>query len=412
MKLNYLKSLDIIVIIIFQIIVLSMYYIGPISYIGVEKTYKVGAFVLIYLFFLILGYSLGARVFVKGITGPKDKNNFLKKSFLITFVFLIFDFIYKIDILNFRFNDIGALYSRSANLVSNSDSLYEYFKMFFGYYIFGLFPLFILSYNKIGNKMKICGFFLIFSTILLYVFSGTNKILFNYLIIFFIIYLMSFKNNIKNYSYIFLIIGVFIAVFFFFSIGQITREGSSAIGGYNPIIGSYSKYSIEDGVLLVGFSSLVSYMIQGYRAFELSFYVDWEWTYGFGNSSFLSRQLDRVLGVNISDLSMPAKIEVFGWDRFNNWSSFYTWWISDVGYYGVCILMLVMGFLFRVVKNTLHIYNDVSSQIIYFYFIILFFYLSANNQIFQSGENLLGFTLLLVPYFLFRKIYVSNGKIQ
>ena len=171
-------------------------------------------------------------------------------------------------------------------------------------------------------------------------------------------------------------------------------------------------FNDDDGNGLVFYSAITSYLTQGYRAFDLSQDEDFDFTWGVGNSTFFSRQIDRIFDLDISDKTYPAKLEEYGWDRYNYWSTFYVWWASDLGFFGVGFLMFFLGFMFRCIENTKDMMvDDTASKILYYYFVIMFFYLSANNQIFQSGEGSIGFLSLIIPFFFFRRFKAINkGK--
>ena len=195
----------------------------------------------------------------------------------------------------------------------------------------------------------------------------------------------------------------FASAAYYFQAGQITRHGSFAKSGVSTELAAYSKYSANDGVLLSFYSSIAGYLTQGYRAFDLSLGESFDFTWGVGNSTFLSRQVDRIFDADISDRTYPAKIEAVGWNRYNYWSSFYVWWASDLTFVGVIFAMILIGFFIGSLENTVSRSADVSAIILYSYLILLVFYLSANNQIFQSGESFFGFWLLMLPLLIKRR---------
>src|SRR5690606_17886125 len=95
---------------------------------------------------------------------------------------------------------------------------------------------------------------------------------------------------------------------------------------------------------------------------------------------------------------------------YNYWSTFYLWWASDIHFLGVIALMFFLGYSFRLVENTLmHQEEDVCACICYAYYVLMLFYLSANNQIFQAGEGFVGFFLVFIPLFFGRRIQVMAG---
>lgn len=404
MKLN--RNYDIKIVLIFQLVTLILYYLGPVSFTGIGKSYLILIYVCLYILALYSGYKLGGKYILVGKTGPNNYLKFLNYSMFYSFVFIILDYIFKLDIISTGINigNIGENYNKKNEIVSNSDQTYEYVKMFFGYFIFGFFPVYLSKYSSLSYFYKLSGVLVIFLTLMFFILSGTNRIIFNYIIILTIFYLNNFKLNYKSFLFFIVCPVIFYFAFVFFTQGQLTRYGSAALTGYDPNLGSYTKWYGEDSLVLTGFSALTTYLIQGYRALDLGLNIEIDWTYGLGNSTFFSRQIDKIFYTNISNQTLPAKIEYFGWDRYNYWSSFYGWWVSDIGYFGVIFLMLFIGFYFRVIKNTLNSNeNDIAALILYYYFIIMLFYLSANNQIFQSGEGSIGFLLLFIPFILFRK---------
>jgi hypothetical protein len=259
------------------------------------------------------------------------------------------------------------------------------------------------------------GVAVIILNILLAAFTGVNKYLFDYILMAVAIFLLrNFSVRRPSYkriaAYSFGIVICLSAALYFFAAGQSTRSGSAAISGVDNRLNAVSAYNIHDGLFLMGYSALTSYLTQGYRVFDLSLDEKFVWTYGVGNSTFLSRRADKLFSSSISESSYPARLEYRGIDRFINWSTFYLWWASDVTYFGVGILMLLAGFLFRALENTLSRGRDIHALVLYAYTTIGLFYLSANNQLFQSGESAIGFLYLLIVFIKSRKLKIVVGK--
>lgn len=396
------------VLTVLQILTVLLYFFGPINYLGKPKSDAVFWFVVFYLFMLNAGYFFARNLYLVGRSGPKTDTSFVKNACLLSLFFLPFTFYTKIGSVSLELN-IGEMYNRSAEVVENSDSSFQYFKMIFGYFFFGLLPVYLHAFNRLNKMVKVMGGFLILMNIMITILTGVNKVLFDSIIIGFAFFLQKLKVkkifNLKNIAYALLISLFLVGASIFFVEGQKTREGSSAISGINPNTGSYSTYNIDDGDGLLFYSAMTSYLTQGYRAFDLSLDEEFDFTWGVGNSTFFSRQIDRFFDTNISDKTYPAKLEDQGWDRYNYWSTFYVWWASDLGFFGVGFLMFFLGYIFRCIENTKDtIVNDTASKILYYYLVVLCFYLSANNQIFQSGEGSVGFLSLVIPFFFFRKI--------
>lgn len=147
--------------------------------------------------------------------------------------------------------------------------------------------------------------------------------------------------------------------------------------------------------------SLLDYITQGYRVLDLAQNLDFKMDLWFCNSYFLSRQAERLFGIDVSSKTYPVQAGIYGIDQYIDWSTFYVWWASDLTFLGVGFLMFFIGMYFKIILNT-YVTNDkdISANILFYYFVILLFYLSANNQVFQSAENLIGFLYLFIPFIL------------
>lgn len=394
-------------IILFQILTIALYYVGPITY-ETGTTPMVGVYVSIYLIALIIGYHSARKYYFRGNSAPRYNFSFLRLSIFLTLLISVLEYIFIIGDLTSG-STFGRLYVESLQNTKLTGSWLGYILLLFNYYLFGLYPIYFWNFSSLSRTLKFLGFIAIFSTILTGVLTGTNRVLFNYIIIsvIFICYKYRIINILKPARFLSatLIFLLALSAFSFFISGQISRPGSSAKTGIDSVIGSTSSFDATSGTLPILYSSLTNYLSQGYHAFDLALKEPFDFTYGVGNSTFLSRQVDRVFDTDLEDRSYPARIEHAGWNRYVYWSTFYVWWASDLGFSGVTVLMFLIGGFFRLLHNTLQKYDDPALVILYSYFIILLFYLSANNQIFQSGPLLIGFFAIFIPFVIQRKIY-------
>ena len=394
-------------IILFQLSTVLLYYMGPVHYTNPSISSLVLPLVLYYLIMLKIGGVIGAKYYFKGKSGPLKLSNFVRLSIWVTVLLVPITLFYRAgDLTSAR--DLGELYNSSAERRESNISIFEYMRMFFGYILFGFFPLVLVSWGFLGRNLKILVVIGVGLNLILAITTGVNKYIFDYIIIFVAWqYLNARKSMFKTIGgWRIIIVTIICLTFagFFFTQGQLTRSGSGAVSGQNPLINSYSDYNVDDGKMLVFYSSLSSYLTQGYRALDLSLKEPFIFTWGVGNSSFLSRQADRLIDADLTNSSYPARIEKYGWDRYNQWSSFYSWWASDLTHIGVGFLMFGIGFYYSAIGNTLREKIDAASIILISYIIIALTYLSANNQIMQSGESLVGFFALFLPYVIKRKL--------
>jgi hypothetical protein len=396
-----------------QLVTIALYYLGPVNYFG--RSADVGIWVLYYIFMLAIGATLARHVYFTSTSNTRERQKrFLKYSVIVGLIFIFPTFFARVGDLSFT-ESLGDQYVRSLEYRESNQSAFEYVRMFFSVYLFGFFPVFIYYYGELRTKWKVLGLSVIVLNIFLAVFTGVNKYIFDYILITTAITLLKgFAVARPSYkliaAYTIVLVACTSAALYFFAVGQSTRAGSPAISGVDNRLNATYEYNVHDGLFLMGYSALTSYLTQGYRVFDLSIEEKFVWTYGVGNSTFLSRRVDKLFGSKISEASYPARVEYRGVDRFINWSTFYLWWASDLTYIGVGPLLLLAGFLFRALENTILRFRDVGALVLYAYMAIGLFYLSANNQLFQSGESAIGFVYLLVVFLKSRKMRLAFVK--
>jgi hypothetical protein len=87
----------------------------------------------------------------------------------------------------------------------------------------------------------------------------------------------------------------------------------------------------------------------------------------------------------------------YGWDRNVRWHSIYPWIASDVSFWGVPIIVFLIGYLFglswldSLAKNPFGV-------VVFSLFVIMLFYFSANNQLCQAGDTVFVFWVGLTAW--------------
>jgi hypothetical protein len=400
--------------ILFNLFTLALYYLGPWSFQG--QSYFPAIWIGAYLFFLILGYFLGKTIYITKISlidGYRTRSahridSLARWSAIITIILFFPTFFSRIN-LAALFSDplaVGKLYQESLQQRAESTSVIEYVRMFFGPFLFCLMPLTFFYWKKLRFNTRSLVLLGIALNFLLYFFSGTNKIFFEALLFFGISVILNDQGEkIRKRKRIFTVISLItfsLFVFYFFVQTQISRTTSGVTASviyFEPANG-ISKLSdsvpLEVRVFLNSFSI---YLIQGYAAFDKSRTVDFTSTFPVGNSTFFSRQYDRIFNVQLSDQTYPAKLEDLGWDRYVFWSSFYLWFASDYSYFGVVVILFFIGALFGFLTRHLFFTENMVSFILICYLFVMLIYLPMNNQIFQSGETAVGFLITLTTFF-------------
>lgn len=122
------------------------------------------------------------------------------------------------------------------------------------------------------------------------------------------------------------------------------------------------------------------------------------WTYGFGNSEFMQRQLLMIAGVDVSSMTFQSRIDHV-WDKSVQWHSFYGQFANDVGFVGLALLMFVIGFFFARVWMTILYEKNFYGLALMPIFVLMFIFFPANNQVFAYIDTLSYFTIVTFLWF-------------
>ena len=145
--------------------------------------------------------------------------------------------------------------------------------------------------------------------------------------------------------------------------------------------------------------SFSSYFTQGYYGMSQAMTLDWVPMYGVGNSMFLVDLISDHF-TDIDQYTYQVRMEPMGWDSDIQWHSMYTWIANDVSFYGVVIVMLLIGILFGAMfKDAITSHNPFAKMSI-FYFILMLIFIPCNNQLAQRADTLFSFLLVILLWIL------------
>lgn len=173
-----------------------------------------------------------------------------------------------------------------------------------------------------------------------------------------------------------------------------------------------NKILPDRAVSIVSFLS--SYLSHGYNGLSLALDEDFNSTYGLGFSDFFRHNFLKVVGMSDAENDIKAqtyygKIGKYGWPTGAVWSTFFVYPASDIGFIATILLVAVIGFLFGLSwKHALTTQNPFALTS-FFGFSTMIFYFSANNQMFQGGENFIGFIAMLVLWALTHIYYQKKA---
>ena len=153
---------------------------------------------------------------------------------------------------------------------------------------------------------------------------------------------------------------------------------------------------------------MTSYLTQGFKGLSIAMDQPFTSTFGLGFSEFFRHNILKFTGHAQDEPADVAstyagKITGAGWPVGQRWATFFIHPASDVGFPGVVLLMVLIGWAFGAAWRDVVMFGDPLATSVFISLCLLVFYLSANNQLFQGGERAIGFSVLLVAWLAMRR---------
>jgi hypothetical protein len=149
-----------------------------------------------------------------------------------------------------------------------------------------------------------------------------------------------------------------------------------------PILLDHPTLAIIPEPLQPTYIKVVSYLGQGYYHTCLAFDLDFRTTGFLGNNPALI-SLAKAFGIDVWNDTYMHRLQSKGVDEYGVWHSAYTWYASDVSFYGVPVLLFFLGYLFGV-SWVWGRHGDFLSQIVFIMFGNMLLFLFANNTYLSS----------------------------
>lgn len=345
---------------------------------------------------------------------------FLKRALVVTLIMFIPTSLSRTgeifpDILN-GLNNTGGSYNENFERLTNGNLfvIVEYLRMFFSMSLVGLYPLTVVYWAKLSRKIRILCLTAIVLNLAIYFAVGVNKGIADFVVtlpwlIFLSVSTGILKPRINSKSLLILFIAIFIIFLQFFGKGQLEREGGV---GENGVMGVGAGIILADSSNVISqllerndqiiYESITRYLGTGYFALSETFEIEHSSTLGFGNSMFLARNANAILDTKyFTNNSLPGLLEEkIGFGMFRLWHSIYPWLASDFGFIGTLFIMGLFAYLFALSWGKSLVTLSPKWIVLCFLMFILFYYIPANNQIFQSGESCLAFVFLVLGILL------------
>jgi hypothetical protein len=291
----------------------------------------------------------------------------------------------------------------------NAFVAFEYVRMVLSPWLTAVFPLTVLYWSRLDVTWRIVALASIAFTLGLYLATGTNKGIADVVVTLPWLILLAMGAGLlriraartKVAAASVALLGVFLI---FFSQGQQSREGSGVeygtfFTGVAVLMADSDHFisSLLPEQLRVVFEAISRYVVQGYYALSMALQTDAPSTWGFGHSMFLARNADAVLGTDrFVWQSLPGLLERNeDWGMFQLWHSIYPWLASDVGWPGAIVLIGIFAYLLGLAWGRALVSGSALWTVLLYLLLVLFYYVPANNQVFQSGETLFAFFLVL-----------------
>lgn len=316
--------------------------------------------------------------------------------------------------------DPGAAYAEShdlVNLVSGKTAWIEYIRIVLAVYLELLIPMVVVFWGRWNRGEHILGVVAIISNLFLGLATGTNKGIGDTLILVFWSYILCNRGRLSFrvvYKSIYVVLPLMVLFFVFFTVGQITRNGGSRVemqvygagitADSNNIFVRYLPPPVGQGA--IAFSS---YMTQGYHGLALALQEPFVFTWGVGSSRFATSYADKYWGTNFEQITYPMRVEKKdGWDSKRYWCTIFPWLASDVTFPGSILLIGFFSFLLaKSWKEAINLQNPFAISL-FMQLAIMFSFISANNQVMQSGEDYVCLILTLAFWLATRKKFVVN----
>lgn len=402
--------------------ILILFFLGPWPW-PVSNSYALGAYLIAAQLCIAVGYLLSWRrvtsQFSKLELVKEERTRaglrFLKKSILLTLVLALPTSLSRtgqiIPDVSGALGDAGLAYNDAISFIESGNPYVavEYVRILFAPLLIGLLPLTVTYWGRLSSRWRGLAAFALVMHLSIYVSSGVNKGIADVIILFPWFWYLARVLRAPTVRSRKLFIGAALAIsgflfISFFADGQRLREGNVGEGGVvydgTEVISAreYGSWQPFQGDAQIAYESLSRYLTSGYYGLSLGMRVDSPSTFGFGNSLFLARNADLLSGGDyFTTKSVPGEMErVFGWGQFRMWHSIYAWLASDVGFLGALVAIGAFAYFLGLCWGISIISFDHRWLCLLSLMLTMFYYISANNQIFQSAETCIGFFVLII----------------
>ncbi|MDF2943778.1 MAG: hypothetical protein K0S01_2636 [Herbinix sp.] len=428
-----MKSLPIGMFTFYILLTLFLSFFGPMKYYNYEKTW-VFIYIVCFLICLFIGYAFANKhkIVIRKSTGflmekkslEERQNKMLKFITLAIFIALLSIFLEFIEIL-IKAPSSLALNSMARNYLNVRETSQNYsfpilFRFATGFFRNISLILGFYYWKRLKKKDKIgMLLFIAFLIIVNMIAYGTQKFIGDIIIYITIILAIKMINMSRNNKRKIIIYAslLLIAAILMFAFVQAQRYDMLGITAQNfearsnglqyfdtnhiifKIFGF--KYGLGIAILLTG------YLSSGYYGLSLCFNLPFEWTYGVGNSYFISKLISLILGLpSIYEKTYLNRMaEQYGRNGLQSWNTIFPWLASDFTFIGALIIFILVGYIWQVSWLEILRYRNPVSIVLFTTISLGLIFVPANNQLFNGIDTYVSTILILFFWILYHKKY-------
>jgi len=270
----------------------------------------------------------------------------------------------------------------------------------FAPFTFAVLPLGILHWRKLTFFQKILLVATVISTMTFSALRGTTRELADVLVVGSSAFLIGTIRNRsrgnwlrKNWGKVLVGIVLTMAVF-----GALIGRTQARLGAGAETVCIGSGYVCPDyfsppygkmpDSVAYGMGTLTGYLSQGYYGLGLAMQEPFIFIGGIGHSSALLGIYTAVSGSDeLSRSTYTYRLRREGWSDEYQWSTMLPWLANDVSFWGVPLLIFILGLAWGKSWRDATDGNDDRAAIFFCIIMMMIFYLPANNQMMQTFDN-------------------------
>lgn len=406
---------------VYILLTLSLYYFGPINYVGEKKIYSV-LFICSFLIIACFFYFLGTHVKITGGRRPLpfSTNKVLRYSIVYSLALqallvLQNSLVHGINLSSiFQMNYLNRM-AETYTAVEVINTPASWLMSYTGW--IKLIALIGGSYYGFGGlKKKYTYMYLALIALIVIntmLFLGSQKQLIDliaYVLVPFVIRKLKYRNSlpkglIAKISIILVIIILLVGTVIQsrFTLWQ-DRYNSQGVISFGYIDKTNWMYKILPAQIRLSVIQVINYISQGYCGLALCLELPFVWSKGMGFSFKFMNDVSDWFHIPLSSLatSYPVRMqEEFGVRAYAYWHTVFPWWASDFTWFGAIIVVSIFIYYWGKAWREVRKLRSLPSILLFAHLTLFVLYIPCNNQLFQTRESIVSTLAICVIWFLY-----------